>query len=165
MSHSAMRIAMTSRGTRSRRSSTAPAAARACADASASRSVTESAGAVALTDGPPGLTAPCPSAGPGERAPERARVADELRRVLDGGFPGRREVDPDLLQYAARPMREDEDPAGQVHGFGNAVRHEDDRGARRGPDAQQLLVQMVARDLVERAERLVHEEDRRPGHE
>src|SRR5262245_19058252 len=135
MSHSAMRIAMTSRGSRSRRSSTAPAAARACVDASASRPVTESTGAAAFTDGLLDTTARWPSARPGEGAPERARVTHELRRVLDGGFPGRPEIDPHLLQHPAGSMREDEDAAGQVHSLGDAVRHEDVRGARPRPDA------------------------------
>src|SRR5262245_56852274 len=116
-----MRIAMTTRGSRSRRSSTAPAAARACVDAIASRPVTESAGAVAFTDGLLRGTARRPAPGSGECAPERTRVAHELRRVLDRRFPERREIDPHFLQHAAGPMREDEDPAGQVHGFGNAV--------------------------------------------
>ena len=45
------------------------------------------------------------------------------------------------------------------------MRDEDDGRPRRFPDAQQLLVHVIARDLVERAERLVHQQDRRSGHE
>ena len=40
---------------------------------------------------------------------------------------------------------------------------EEDRRAGLLPDAQQLLVELVAGDLVERAERLVHQQDARPA--
>ena len=45
------------------------------------------------------------------------------------------------------------------------MRDEDDRDAGRRPDSQQLLVEVVARDLVEGAERLVHQQNRRARHQ
>ena len=37
------------------------------------------------------------------------------------------------------------------------------RGAQRLPDLQQIVVELEARDLVERGERLVHQQQRRLG--
>ena len=57
--------------------------------------------------------------------------------------------------------RHDDDARREEDRLGDRVRDEDDRGARSLPDPEQLHVQPLARHLVERAERLVHEQERR----
>ena len=57
------------------------------------------------------------------------------------------------------PGREQHDAIGQEHGLGDRVGDEDDGRLRGLGDPLQLEVHLVARDRVERAERLVHEQD------
>ena len=54
--------------------------------------------------------------------------------------------------------RHHHDAGRKKHGLGDRVGDEDDGLPRLSPQLQKLLVQMVADDLVERAERLVHEQ-------
>src|SRR5216684_8826116 len=167
-SHAAMSRAITRSGSSRRRSSTAPPGRRAGPAGTAPPVVTPLAAAVAimvsLGAGHSGTMARrrTRSFARGERASQRRRVPAELGCVLDGGIAWGGEIDTDLLGHAARPRREHEDAVGEVDRLGNAVGDENDRGAGGGPDAEQLLVQVIARDLVERAERLVHQQDRRP---
>src|SRR5215470_7021000 len=100
-----------------------------------------------------------------EGAPQRRRVLDECRRVLHRRRAGQRQVDLDLIGHATGAWRQDENAARQIDRLGDAVSDEDDRGARRRPDAKQLLVHVIAGDLIESAERLVHQENARPGHQ
>ena len=57
------------------------------------------------------------------------------------------------------------DPRRQRQRFGHVVRDDDDRLADRRLDAPELAVQLAARDGIERAERLVHQQNRRIGRE
>ena len=57
--------------------------------------------------------------------------------------------------------RQDNDTSREKHRLGDRVRDEDDRRAALLPDAQELHVHPLARHLVESAERLIHEEERR----
>ena len=57
------------------------------------------------------------------------------------------------------PRREQHDAVGQEHGLGDRVGDEDDGRVRGLGDPLQLQVHLVARDRVERAEGLVHEQD------
>jgi hypothetical protein len=52
-----------------------------------------------------------------------------------------------------------------VHRLVHAVGHEDDGPALAGPERQEIVVELEARDLVERRERLVHQEKLRMGDE
>ena len=61
----------------------------------------------------------------------------------------------------ARPRRHHDDPVGQEHRLGDRVGHEHDGGAGLGADAEQLGLHALAGHLVERAERLVHEQQPR----
>ena len=70
-------------------------------------------------------------------------------------------VDPPLEDDAARARRQDDDAVGEHQRLPDAVGDEDDRLAARRPDAQQLVLHLDARQLVERAERLVHQQDLR----
>ena len=56
--------------------------------------------------------------------------------------------------------RHHDDSGREEHRLGDRVRDEEDGAARLRPDPQQLPVQPLARHLVERAERLVHQEQR-----
>ncbi|MCY1519116.1 hypothetical protein D9M68_538550 [compost metagenome] len=49
--------------------------------------------------------------------------------------------------------------------LGDRMGNEEDGGPGFLPEAQQLFVQLVARDLVERAEGLIHQQDAGPGHQ
>ena len=71
------------------------------------------------------------------------------------------EVDVDDADDPAGPRRHHDDAGREEDGLGDRVRDEDDRAAALLPDPQQLEVQALARHLVQRAERLVHQQQRR----
>ena len=56
------------------------------------------------------------------------------------------------------PRRHHDDAGREIDRLGDRVRDEADRLVGARPELQQLLVEVVAHDLVERAERLVHQE-------
>ena len=58
---------------------------------------------------------------------------------------------------------EDRDPVAELHGLVEVVRDEHDRLAQLLLQAQQLVLQPLAGDGVDGAERLVHQQDRRVG--
>ena len=58
-----------------------------------------------------------------------------------------------------RPRRQQHDPVGQEHRLADRMGDEQDGLARLHPDALQLQIHLVARHGVERAERLVHQQD------
>ncbi len=59
------------------------------------------------------------------------------------------------------PRRHHDDARRQEDGLGDRMRHEHDRRLGPFPDLEQLEVHPLAGHLVERAERLVHQQDRR----
>ena len=61
------------------------------------------------------------------------------------------------------PRRQQQHALAEERRLVDRVRHEHDGRAGGLPELQQLLVQPVARDLVERAERLVHQQQPRAG--
>ena len=65
----------------------------------------------------------------------------------------------DDLLHPAGMGRQHQHALAEIDRLHDAVRDEQDGGAGAPPDRQQLVVQPVARDLVERAERLVHQQD------
>ena len=97
-----------------------------------------------------------PAVGADEVGDERAgRVAQHGGRVVV------------LLEVAAG--REHRDAVTEAHRLLDVVRHEQDRLAHLGLQPEELHLQPLARDRVDRAERLVHEQDRgiggqRPSH-
>src|ERR1700712_1987213 len=64
-----------------------------------------------------------------------------------------------LPHDAARARRQQHHALGQAHRLPHVVGDEQDRRPRRLPDPQQLGLQEVTRDRVERPERLVHQQD------
>src|SRR5258706_14375015 len=69
------------------------------------------------------------------------------------------QVDVELVSDAARPAREDKNAVAEAHGLACVVGHEKNGQRARAPQADELLVQEVARDRVDRTERLVPEQD------
>ena len=65
----------------------------------------------------------------------------------------------DHLQDAAGPRRHDDDPGAEIDGLGDRVGDEDDGLAGAAPEPVELVVEMIAGDLVEGAEGLVHEQE------
>ncbi len=65
------------------------------------------------------------------------------------------------LPQAARIGGQHQDALAEIGRLHDAVGHEEDRHLCRLPDVEQLFVEAVAGDLVERAEGLVHQQDAR----
>src|SRR5207244_916780 len=63
------------------------------------------------------------------------------------------------------PAIEDDDALSHAHGLGQIVRDEDDRGVALLADRGEGVLQLAAHDRIERAERLVAEEDAGPRHD
>ena len=96
---------------------------------------------------------------PLQRAVASDEVGDEVVRGRGEQAVGRvvlREVTADL---------EDRDAVAHLHRLVDVVGDEHDRLAQRLLQAQELVLQLRARDRVDRAERLVHQHDRRIGGE
>src|SRR4029077_10690606 len=72
-----------------------------------------------------------------------------------------RQIDLDRGAHTPRIGRENEHRLAEIDRLIDRMRDEQDGCAGLKPDAAQFLVEPVARDLVERAERLVHEQDAR----
>jgi hypothetical protein len=62
-------------------------------------------------------------------------------------------------------IAQDRDPVAHLDRLVDVVRDEDDRLAQLGLEAQELVLEALAGDRVERAERLVHQHHRRVGRE
>ena len=86
---------------------------------------------------------------------EEARVLARLER------PRLRQVDLDHPRDPPRPGRHHDHARREEHRLRDRVGDEDDRALRLRPDLEQLPVQALAGHLVERAERLVHQQERR----
>src|SRR6478752_7134911 len=69
-----------------------------------------------------------------------------------------RQLDPEIVRHSRWPCGEHNHPGAEKHRLGDAVGHEQDGLFRFFPDAQQLEVHFLARERVERAERLVHQD-------
>ena len=70
------------------------------------------------------------------------------------------QVDVDDRRDPSRAGGHDHDPRRQEDGLGDRMRHEQDRRPGALPDLEQLHVHALAGHLVERTERLVHQQDR-----
>ena len=101
---------------------------------------------------------------PAQRQPaERAVLADELRDEVVGGVRQDRVGGVVLGEHAAGA--EDRDPVAHLDRLVDVVGDEDHRLRDLAVQPPELLLQARARDRVERAERLVHQEQRRVGGE
>ena len=69
------------------------------------------------------------------------------------------DVDRVLLDDPTRPARQQHHPVAEAHRLAHVVGHEEHREAGLAPEPLELVVQHVAGHGVERAERLVHEQD------
>ena len=74
-------------------------------------------------------------------------------------------VDPELGADAARPRRHHDHALRQIDRFEHRMGDEDDGLLQVAPQLQQVVVEPKARDLVERRERLVHQQNVRIGDE
>ncbi len=82
--------------------------------------------------------------------------------VLAGGDPaGERQVE--ARHDPSRPLREHHQPGRQKHRFLDVVGDENGGLGRRGPEVEEDALHFLARDRVERAERLVEQQHRRVG--
>ena len=97
-----------------------------------------------------------------QHVPEGAELPGVLIRLADPDDVARaRELDRVHVLDAAGPARQDDDAVGEGDGLGQVVGDEDDGLALPGPEGQELGLEAELRVGVERAERLVHEEDLR----
>src|SRR5437660_709817 len=78
----------------------------------------------------------------------------ELRRIKTARP---RQVDADLVRDPAWPARKNEHPAAKADRLPGVVRDEEDGEPLGAPQTEQLLVEQVAGDGVERCERLIHQ--------
>src|SRR5262245_15867847 len=78
-------------------------------------------------------------------------------RILDAARAG--ELDVEVRGEPSRTAGEEHDAIAEPRRLAHVVRDEHDGEPGLAPDVLELVVQQVARDRVERAERLVHEED------
>src|SRR5947209_13452587 len=89
---------------------------------------------------------------------ERSQYAelrvDELGIMFYGSVPRTAQRHVDDIHDRARSWAQHHDPIAQEYGFRDTVRHEKDCGPGLLPDFEQLLIHLVARDLIQRAERL-----------
>ena len=98
-----------------------------------------------------------------ERAVERGEHAalDEIEgRGLAVAWS--RQVDADLIENVAGPRPHDHDAIGQHDRLIDVVRHHDEGRLEIGPQVEQMILQVDAREGAERGERLVEEKHLRP---
>ena len=101
-----------------------------------------------------------------EHVPEGAELPGVLVRLADPDDVARaRELDLVHVLDAAGPPRQDDDAVGERDGLGEVVGHEDDGLPPAGPELQELGLEAELGVGVERAERLVHQEDLGLDHE
>src|SRR5690349_5723555 len=98
-------------------------------------------------------------AGPAQRLePAEAAAAEKLDDVLAGGL-----LEDSLRRVVLSDLRlhlHDADPVADQHRLLDIVGHEDHGLAHRALDADELLLQPLARDAIDRPERFVHQQDR-----
>ena len=70
-----------------------------------------------------------------------------------------------LADHPTGPRRHHHDAVRQEHRFKHRMGDEDHGAAGLGPELQQVVVQLVAGDLVQRRKGFVHQDQPRPGHQ
>src|SRR5215469_7242772 len=109
-----------------------------------------------------GCSGNSPGRGPDETENALAR-RDEIAARLDGADivaldAGAREADLETLEDAAGPRRHHHHFGAEINRLLDAVRDEDDGHVGAPPHRMQLLLHLLARQRVERAEGLVHQQ-------
>ena len=100
-----------------------------------------------------------------QRVVQHARLAGEARIAAQRGRALARQVDRVIEGDAPRARRQHDGALGEEHRLGDRVRDEQHRRAAVGPQRAQLVVELLARDLVERGEGLVEQQQARLGDE
>ena len=90
---------------------------------------------------------------------QKCRVAAGVEAARPG------DVDSDDLLDAARPWRHHDDPVGEQHGLVDAVRHEQHGLGRFEPQFLKIDAHLFAGQGIERAEWLVHQQQRWTVHQ
>ena len=100
-----------------------------------------------------------------QRLRHRAAQRGIFRRGAErfGARIGR--IDRELGEHAAGPRRHHDDAARQIDRLEHRMGDEDHGLAHRSPQLQQIVVELEAGDLVERGERLVHQQQLRLRHQ
>src|SRR5262245_31226377 len=105
----------------------------------------------------------------GDGARQGFRYLPTMAHIVGGGaeaFVARIGcIDQKLGEDAAWPRGHYDDPLGEIDRLEHRMGDEDDGLAQRLPERQEVVVEAKARDLVERGERLVHQQERRLGDE
>src|SRR6185312_1831442 len=94
-----------------------------------------------------------------EQLVDPSRVAAERLVRLQVERARVRQLDREVVGHPGRPGGEDDDARAEEDRLGDAVGDEEDRLARFLPDPEQLEVHLLARQRIERAERLVHQHE------
>src|SRR6185295_1480936 len=94
-----------------------------------------------------------------EQLVDPPRVAAERLVRLQVERARVRQLDREVVGHPGRPGGEDDDARAEKDRLGDAVGDEEDRLARFLPDPEQLEVHLLARQRIERAERLVHQHE------
>ena len=120
----------------------------------------------------PDQTAPRPHAGPSSATGARPRSASRTSVIAAKNCSASRASSSRVPSGTSTicgdppgPRRHHDHALGQEHRLGDRVRDEHDRRARLRADPDQLGLHALARHLVQRAERLVHQQQRRPARE
>src|SRR5215207_6974795 len=100
--------------------------------------------------------------GAGELARDRPAERDIALRRPERLVSGTGCVDGDLGDRPPWPRRHDDDPGREINALEHGMGDEDDGAAALLLHAQEVVVELLPRDLVERGKRLVHEEEPRP---
>src|SRR5712691_705096 len=125
---------------------------------------TRMGGLVTGPPSPPTLVAPRRSRGAPrhlarDQLEDLVAVLDEARVLARGELmPRPLQCHIDLLDDPGGPPREHVHAVGEIHGLLDVVGDEQDRGAERAPQAEQRVLQLDARERVEGAEGLVHQQ-------
>src|SRR6266511_142550 len=94
-----------------------------------------------------------------EQVIDASRIFAELLIELDVERARMWQLDAKIVGHARRPGGEYDDPRAEKDSLLDAVRDENDSLARLLPDAQELEIHLFARQCVEGAERLIHQND------
>ncbi len=89
----------------------------------------------------------------------------QLRFFAERQRPGTRQIDPQFFDRLAGRGGHDEHAVGKTHRFFDAVGDEQDRGPVGHPQLFQVVANLQTSERIERAERLIHQQHRRPQDE
>src|SRR5438034_718457 len=93
-----------------------------------------------------------------EQTIDAAAVLAELLAGLDVERAWMRQVDAEIVVLTAGPARMADNACSKKNRFADAVRHEDDGLFCLAPDAKQLEINLFACQRIQRAERLIHQD-------